>query len=253
MLLPGLTTEACTVKSAEYVVIPNVVAGSLSVGVSGGGCRRSGDRSRTGASGGGGGCGAGDGGGSSAGSGGGGGSSAVAGSGTSSSVRQRWGHKLVRFDGDAIKGKDPLRHWLANDWIPSAQWPDFLVEVLRGMRSAPKTLLIGQPSTRNSNSPDLLFGVRNSLWLLQMKALQNRITFAVVAEAVVNAQLQAVAGKLPPGAMVNMVVLGLHGAGPEMTEWTTRRGHVCAQRAVCVSKCACVCLTPRDCHQCTTW
>jgi hypothetical protein len=112
----------------------------------------------------------------------------------------------------------------------------FIAAVISGMMAAPSTLLIGQPRARNSYSPDLLFGCDSALWLLQLKALKDSLGYGVVAEAVVNAQLEAVAGELPRGATVHMVVLGLHGAGPELTGWFTVEGCQVHDADVALSK-----------------
>ena len=117
-----------------------------------------------------------------------------------------------------------LQGWLARKSINMRSWADFVAAVFGGMMAAPSTLLIGQPRARNSYSPDLLFGCNSALWLLQLKALKDSLGYGVVAEAVVNAQLEAVARKLPRGATVHMVVLGLHGAGPELAGWFTVEG-----------------------------
>ncbi len=132
--------------------------------------------------------------------------------------------KLIGIGSDAIKRNRALQGWLERGCIKSTEWATFIAAVISGMMAAPSTLLIGQPHTRNSYSPDLLFGCDSALWLLQLKALKDSFGYGVVAEAVVNAQLEAVARKLPRGATVHMVVLGLHGAGPELARWFTVEG-----------------------------
>jgi hypothetical protein len=223
-LLRGLLIDSkdnyINVSGAEYVVIPSVVKvdGSSAVG---------------GSDAGGGGAGASAGVGSSGGARGGGSSTvgygARAGGEAKTFVADAAFRTQVLLESvgicsDIIKGDHTLQLWLALESIKKTQWADLIAAVFSGMKAAPTTLLIGQPSARNSHSPDLLFGCNNALWLLQLKALEHSLGYNEVAQAVVNAQLEAVADKLPHDASVHMVVLGLHGAGPELAGWFTAEG-----------------------------
>ena len=223
-LLRGLLIDSkdncIRVSGAEYVVIPSVVKvdGSSAVG---------------GSDAGGGGAGASAGVGSSGGARGGGSSTvgygARAGGEAKTFVADAAFRTQVLLESvgicsDIIKGDHTLQLWLALESIKKTQWADLIAAVFSGMKAAPTTLLIGQPSARNSHSPDLLFGCNNALWLLQLKALEHSLGYNEVAQAVVNAQLEAVADKLPHDASVHMVVLGLHGAGPELAGWFTAEG-----------------------------
>lgn len=208
-VMPGLVHVDCYVSDAEYVVIPAVVKGLPRTGAGEG---------RAGGSGVGGGSARG---GSSAG---GSGARAVA---VPPAPRMQVLLESAGFCSNlnAIKSDEALQGWLALESISSDSWPDFLAAVLQGMRVAPTTLLMGQPRARSSLlSVDLLFGCNNALWLLQLHDECFPVHYPDVSRAVVNAQLQAVADNLPPGAAVHMVVFGWRGADSELTRWFTKKG-----------------------------